>query len=304
MIPQFPRFKLIELSDRTDVEEHTNLFEPYSDFNFNCLWAWDAEKKRMISEFNGNLVVKFTDYRTHELFLSFLGIYDCEGTARTLIDYCTANHISTTLRLMPDVSISGINPKTFTITENRGDFDYILSTKELALLSGDRFKQKRGGVNRFWRENPEATLEPIDASDLKVQQQILEIVHTWEHHKSALGKDYEIAHELAAMKRLFESNRLDSLLCVGLFSGGVMLGYSIAERLPNGYALGHFWKSDISYKGVTEALMQEHAKYLVSLQIMYLNTESDLEVDSMRRSKMSWRPVKFLKRYEVRNAQL
>ncbi len=271
MIPQFPRFKSVELSDRADVEAHTNLFEPYSDFNFNCLWAWDADRKRAVSELNGNLVVKFTDYRTHEPFLSFLGSHDCESTTRTLIDYCEANDFSTTLRLMPDVSISGISPKAFTIEESRGDFDYILSTKELALLPGDRFSPKRGSANRFWRENPGAKLEHIDASDVKVQEQILKIIHTWEHHKNTLGKNYEIAHELAATKRLFECDCLDSLLCVGLFSEEVMLGYSIAEKLPNGYALGHFWKSDISYKGVTEALMQGQAKYLVSLQIAYLN---------------------------------
>lgn len=73
MIPQFPEFKIVEVGDREAVESHTHRYPPYSDFNFTSLWAWDTSNERMISELNGNLVVRFTDYATNEPFLSFLG---------------------------------------------------------------------------------------------------------------------------------------------------------------------------------------------------------------------------------------
>lgn len=303
MIPQFPSFKKIELSDRADVEAHTDLFEPYSDFNFTCLWIWDTDGKRMISQLNGNLVVLFTDYMTSEPFLSFLGTRDCEDTAKTLIDYCKVQGLPTTLRLMPDVSISGISVKAFTIEESPGDFDYVLSTKKLALLAGTQFQQKRGRANKFWREKPLAKLARVDLSDQGVRMQLFETIRAWVHLKNTMKKDYEVAHELTAIKRFFESDLLDSAIGVALFSGDIMLGFAIAEKLANGFAMGHFSKSIISYKGVTEALMQGNARYLVSLQIDYLNFESDLGFENMRESKMSWRPVKFLKRYNVRYAQ-
>lgn len=303
MIPQFPHFKSIELSDRASVEAHTSLYEPYSDFNFTCLWAWDVDEKRMISELNGNLVVKFTDYVTQEPFLSFLGTNKREDTARALIEYCRAEGLPTTLRLMPDVSISDLNPKVFTIEESRGDFDYIFSLKEIALLAGNRFQRKREGANKFWRENSSAKLDRIDCSDRKIQQQIIETIRIWEKHKVAQQKNYEIKHELEGTRRLFESNRLDLLHAVGLFSGETMIGYAIGEGLANNNALAHFLRSTNSYKGVTEALMQGYAKYLDSLQYKYLNFESDLDVDGMRRAKMSWRPTKFLQRYNVQYPQ-
>src|SRR3989338_2938897 len=56
MIPQFPQFKRVEITDREAVEAHTHKYEPYSDFNFTSLWAWDTNGERMISELNGNLV--------------------------------------------------------------------------------------------------------------------------------------------------------------------------------------------------------------------------------------------------------
>jgi hypothetical protein len=300
MIPQFPLFKTLELSDRESVEAHTNLFEPYSDFNFTCLWTWDTDEKRMVSELNGNLVVKFTDYRTHEPFLSFLGTHESEATAEKLIEYCVKENLPPTLRLVPPVSVASLNPERFSIEESSGDFDYILSAKNLSELAGNQFQRKREHANRFWRENPAAKIEPIDLKDKTVEQHIFETIKIWEHYKNEAKKEYELEHELLATSRLFKSDRLDSLLSVGLFLGESMLGYAIGEALPNRYALVHFLRSAISHKGVTEALMQGYAKHLAMLKIEHMNFESDLEFSNLRHYKTSWRPVFFLKRYNVR----
>ena len=82
MIPTFPNFKKLEISDKKEVEEYTSNFPPYSDFNFTSLWAWDTNEKRMISKLNGNLVVQFTDYITCEPFFSFL---DYSSHSNTII---------------------------------------------------------------------------------------------------------------------------------------------------------------------------------------------------------------------------
>jgi hypothetical protein len=257
----------------------------------------------MISELNNNLVVRFTDYNTHQPFLSFLGTHDCEKTIQILIDYCKNNNLPTELRFMPEISISGTSPTKFIIEESARDFDYIFSTKKLALLNGKEFQRKRKDANRFWRENPSAHLDCIKLTDHEVKKQILDTIKTWEHYKIDVKKKYEIDHELAATKRLFESDCLDSLLGMGLYSDNVMLGYAIGEKLPNNYAICHFLRTTLSNLGVSEALMQGYAKYLDSLQITYLNFESDLDHDEIRRFKVSWRPDKYLKRYNVQYIQ-
>lgn len=58
MIPAFPDFKKVEVSDRGVVEAHTHKYDPYSDFNFTSLWAWDTSNERMISESNGNRILR------------------------------------------------------------------------------------------------------------------------------------------------------------------------------------------------------------------------------------------------------
>ena len=70
MIPEFPEFKKLELSDKEEVEKITSKFPPYSDFNFVSMWSWNIENKIWISQLYGNLVVHFTDYLTDGTFLS------------------------------------------------------------------------------------------------------------------------------------------------------------------------------------------------------------------------------------------
>src|SRR3989344_7269778 len=177
MIPQFPNFKHVEIADREAVEAHTHRFDPYSDFNFTSLWAWDTSNERMISELNGNLVVKFTDYSTHKPFLSFLGENDTEHTARTLIYYCKAEGLPTTLKLMPEVSVKNIRPSVLRIEEDRDNFDYVYSIPALALLKGNKYMSKRGRVNKFRRDNPSVTVEAVDLANIDAQRSVLTVIN-------------------------------------------------------------------------------------------------------------------------------
>lgn len=45
MLPEFPQFKNLELSDEEEIERHTHKFLPYSDFNFVSMWSWDIKGK-------------------------------------------------------------------------------------------------------------------------------------------------------------------------------------------------------------------------------------------------------------------
>lgn len=86
MIPEFPEFKKLELSDKKDIEQFTSKFPPYSDFNFVSMWSWDIKGEMRVSQLNDNLVVRFTDYLTGEPFYSFLGNNKVNDTAEKLLE--------------------------------------------------------------------------------------------------------------------------------------------------------------------------------------------------------------------------
>ena len=85
MLPQFPKFKELELSDAEDVQRCTARYAPFSDFNFACLWSWNIDSSVLLSELNGNLVVRLGDYVNGQVFYSFLGDSRVNDTVEALI---------------------------------------------------------------------------------------------------------------------------------------------------------------------------------------------------------------------------
>jgi hypothetical protein len=302
VIPVFPEFKKIEVTDREAVEAHTHKYEPYSDFNFISLWAWDTSEERMISELNGNLVVRFTDYSTNEPFLSFLGTNETEHTARTLIDYCKANDLPMTLKLMPEISVKDIRPSVLKVEEDRDNFDYVYSVSQHASFLGGDYKRSRNFVNTFKRENSSARAEIIDLADVGAQGDILKVIDVWEKNKIEKEQEYELEHEKSAMQRLFATADKHTLTVTAIFVDNAIFAFGIDELLPNQYCISHFQKADTAQKGIYDFLIQEKARHFETHGVAYINFEQDLGVEGLRRSKMAYRPVDFLKKYLVSEA--
>jgi hypothetical protein len=74
MLPHFPKFKPLELPDAEDVQRYTARYAPFSDFNFACLWSWNIDSRVLLSELNGNLVVRLGDYVTARFSILSSGI--------------------------------------------------------------------------------------------------------------------------------------------------------------------------------------------------------------------------------------
>ena len=101
------------------------------------------------------------------------------------------------------------------------------------------------------------------------------------------------------MLRLFESSETDNLIITMVTEEDRNLAFSIEELLPNGYCMGHFWKADIGRSGIYNFLLHTIAEYLRTQDIEWWNFEQDLGIEGLRRSKMSFSPVNFRKKYKV-----
>jgi len=301
MIPEFPNFKKICLTDRKDIESYTDKFPPYSDFNFINLWSWNpkVQEGRMISKLNNNLVVHFTDYRTKEPSLSFLGTNNCTDTAKKLIEFAKAKGVSETLCYIVQESAEKIHNNTLTVEEDIDNFDYIFSVKQLANTSGANFKSKRHLSNRFCRDYPDTHLKFLNFSDSETHKKIISVLRKWENKKIQDNKSYELDHEEIALQRLLKTAHNHNLILSGFFFEDEMIGFSLDELLPNNYAISHFFKADTNFKGIYEFMNKMMAEYLLSRKVELWNWEQDLNIDGLRRLKMSYRPVGFLKKYKV-----
>ena len=134
MIPEFPQFKSLELSDKKDVEKFTVQFLPYSDFNFSNIWIWDLKKEMKLSILNNNLVVRFTDYLSGKPFLSFLGKNMVNETAKDLIIFSENKYKTDTLKFIPETVIKFLDKTKFEIIPDVDSHDYIYNLSKVSFI--------------------------------------------------------------------------------------------------------------------------------------------------------------------------
>lgn len=299
MIPEFPNFKKLELSDKNEIEKFVSKFPPYSAFNFTNLFAWNIRDDRKISKLNGNLVVLFTDYETKEPFLSFLGTNKCKDTALELLYFADKSKISLKLRFITEESIKKLRSANLHIEEDRDNFDYLFSTLKLSKLQGIKFKKHRHLTTRFSKEYPNAVFQLENLNDLSTQEKIYHVLRQWENGKKIQNKTCDLRFEEKALYRLLKSVKSHKLILACIFLHKVMIGFSIDEILSNQNAMSHFIKANNSYRGIYEFLNKELAKYLESQDVKVWNWQQDLNITNLRKTKLGYRPIAFLKRYIV-----
>ncbi len=299
MLPIFPQFKKLELSDREDIEVITSQFPPYSDFNFASLWSYNVNDEAEISVLNKNLVIKFHDYITQDPFYTFIGTNSVKETLDVLLDYSSSNQIPHELALIPEVVVNQLNGsrKLFSVVDDINNYDYIYQISALSTLSGKRLRGKRNFVNRFLRQYPEAQVEMLRIDHESAREEMLKLFMDWQTESN---KSYEdIVVELKAIKRFFLLNQNDHINVLGIRYKGDLIGFSITEIVNREYAILHFEKCNTTFIGSYQYLKYETAKMLEKNGCMYLNTEQDLGIEGLRKSKQSWCPYTFAKKYKI-----
>ncbi|MGI9118327.1 MAG: DUF2156 domain-containing protein [Minisyncoccia bacterium] len=297
MIPEFPEFKKIELSDKDEIEKFTGAYPPYSDFNFVSMWSWDISGEMRVSQLNNNLVVRFTDYLTEKQFLSFIGNNKVNETALGLLKLAVDQKLISELKLVPEHTANELDNNVFKIEEDINDFDYVYNIEELRTLAGSKFETKRGVIHRFIKKYKETKSEIIDPTDVKIKADILKLNYSWIENKLAKDPFFDIKNELIAIDRFLNSSGPHGSLCVGVFADEKLVGYSVNQIISSDYSIGHFIKSH--KEGSFEFIMQETAKKLAEKGVKYFNFEQDLGIEGLRKSKQSYRPAFFLKKFNV-----
>ena len=302
MIPQFPKFKYIELRDRAEIEKFTHKFPPYSDFNFTSMWIWNIKGEMKVSKLNNSLVIRFNDYITSKPFYSFLGTENASDTARVLLNFSAKEGLGSTLRLLTEETVKNIDLDTFIITTDEDSYDYILSVDRLEKYEGSKFTSKRNYMKRFKGTYLSET-RLINPGDHKISKGIKDLFSLWHLHKG-LGDSYA-EHEELSLLRFLKLNDYSKFISVGLFVNKVLVAFWILEQLDEEYSLSHYEKANVlEYVGIYPYLANETAKILSQRKIKYINFEQDLGIPGLRESKRSYSPSAYLKQYTLayRNA--
>ena len=290
-----PDFKKISLSDKGQIDKIFQDFSPYCDFNFSNIYNWSSiSKPSEIAFVNENLVVKMKDFVEDHVVVSFIGNNKISDTVSHLLDHFDE------LSMIPEECITNelLERKDLLIEEDRNNHDYILSLKDLIDLPGNRFKSKRRKVKKFLEKNPDHTVQVMDLKNDDVWKLIEDLTFLWNLLKR--GKASDINNELNALKRQISLANVCEIIFVGVYIDDKLIAFTTNEIKHDGFAIGSFGKADFRYDGIFSYSEHITAKHLYSLGCKFLNYEQDLGLDGLRKSKLSWKPVRFLKKYKIR----
>ena len=116
-------------------------------------------------------------------------------------------------------------------------------------------------------------------------------------------RDCESSEALSAENRAISKILDNWQMIYGLTGGALLVGqemvaYTIAEQLSKDMIVIHFEKGNQDYKGAYQAINQMFLEH-DGEPFEFVNREQDLGDEGLRKAKLSYHPVDFIKKYRV-----
>lgn len=209
---------------------------------------------------------------------------------------------------------------TLHFEENRGDSDYIYSAESLATLAGNHYKKKRNHVSRFNRTYSDYEIRPLTpenfADALMVEKSWLNIETLGESSDTDCECTCECREAAWAERSEDEKSRLseycairealenfDALGMKGavLYIGGAPAGMTMASEILPGVWDIHFEKviDEYAVNGGYAIINKLFAERLVAVGAKFINREEDINIEGLRKAKLSYYPQTILDKTHV-----
>ena len=205
-------------------------------------------------------------------------------------------------------------------TENRGDSDYIYSAEGLATLAGNQYKKKRNHISRFNRTYLDYEIRPLTPSNfddaLAVEKSWLKVESLGESGDSDCECTCECREAAWAERSEDEKSRhaeycaivealenFDALGMKGavLYVGGVPAGMTMASEIAPGAWDIHFEKviDEYAVNGGYAIINKLFAERLVAAGAKFINREEDINIEGLRKAKLSYYPQTILDKSHI-----
>ncbi len=266
--------------------------EKTSDYSFVNLWAWGQEYGLLWAWDDRLVWLKQTE--PEETLWAPIGPWEDIDWKQTFSDHAKTENIF--IRI-PE-KLANLWKQTLgaqvQLEEIRGHWDYLYDVSELRALKGKRFHKKKNLLNQFIKKN-NFSYAPLGPDQIDKALAMQENWCTW--------RDCESLDTLAAENRSIQRVLTGWEAMTGLSGGtltveGQMVAYTIAEQVSEDSILIHFEKANQDFKGAYQAINQQ---FLLNTGDSYrfVNREQDLGDEGLRKAKLSYHPVDFLKKYQA-----
>ena len=286
------RFEQIDLEKQSD---YSRLFsecpQKSSDYSFSNLWSW-ADEYGLVWSWTGGLVwIKQTIPKA--CFWAPVGNWENTDWEKRLDEIGKPAEFTRVPETLADMWRATLGPRAV-IEESREHWDYLYNVADLVGLKGNRFHKKKNLLNQFKKK--------YDYQYLDLDERLVELAfgmqENWCTWRDCEAEEVLDAENAAITNVLSHWEALDRLLGGAITVDGEMVAYTIGERFSDDTLLIHFEKGSPGYKGVYQAINQMFLEN-VRGEFEWVNREQDLNNEGLRKAKMSYNPVGFVKKYTV-----
>lgn len=173
---------------------------------------------------------------------------------------------------------------------NRDWADYIYYKKDFENPTGRKHHKQKNLINRFLRENPEYTCERISGENT------LEVLHYFQKYALESPTTSSVdGLEFAAVCNILRAWDFYGMSGILLRVQGEICGFTIGEVYKDTVFV-HVEKADKQRDGAFQVLSRDFQRS-ISGDAVYVNREEDLGLEGLRRSKLSYGPIRLDYKY-------
>ncbi|MCD4713388.1 MAG: phosphatidylglycerol lysyltransferase domain-containing protein [Clostridiales bacterium] len=178
---------------------------------------------------------------------------------------------------------------------NRDESDYIYDYEPMKTLAGNKYHKKKNQVNKFIKTVENYNFRPYGSDDSETVMQLME---KWclDH---GCDNDINLQFEFGGVMHYLENSSVDHLLMGLLFVDDKLQGFILGEIVSKNMLLIHIEKANADIPGIYQMLGYEFYNMVSNESLLWINREQDLGIEGLRKSKMSYHPVRFVEKFEL-----
>jgi len=288
-------FRPVSLDDLDIIRDHYRKFPPeHSDYLHGIMYTWKEFMTYKVLMRGEHLFI-LGEHEGHRYLRPPVGPRDKKV-------YSDLLELASSHGLDPKISMIGKQTRDWmegefadlTFEPHRDYFDYVYLASDLVDLPGKDYLKVRNYLNKF-RKNNEYSVEPISRDNLPETRDFL---IRWCEQKGCEEEPFLLHERQATM------NAIDHFIELGLEGmvirvDGRIEALSIFEEMGPDIAVIHYEKANFEIVGLYQAINNEAARILRN-RYTYIDRESDMGEEGLRRAKMKYRPHHMLEIYHAR----
>lgn len=279
-------FKEIELEDKKLFDEFFNKYkQEISEMTFTNLFCWRKSKQHKFCIYKDHLIISYIEDEITKYYAP-IGNNPQDIMVELILETDFLFE-----RVLENL-IKGLDENKINFEEQDMHFDYVYSIKDLSLMQGGKFVQKRNQIRQFEKNDPK-----ICSLNKETAHKFAQLQEKWKDMIS-FDFDYVMQSEDEALTEALNHFEVLGLKGVCVHIDDELKGFGIGEKLNEKTFVEHFEKAIFNLKGAYQFTLKAFVDS-IDEKFIYLNREQDLGVEGLRKAKQSWNPTFLIKKYKV-----